>query len=44
MIEPVALELPLSRLTMRWRPTPPSWRLGSPAELTALNAQPEGDR
>ncbi len=44
MIEPVALELPLSGLTVQWRPMPPSWRLGSPAELTALDAQPEGHR
>ncbi len=39
MIEPVALELPLSGLTVQWRPTPPSWRLGSPAELTALRSR-----
>jgi len=44
MIEPVALELPLSGLTVQWRATPPGWRLGSPAELTALDAQPEGHR
>jgi len=44
MIKPVALELPLSGLTVQRRPTPPSWRLGSPAELTALNTQPEGHR
>ena len=44
MTEPVALELPLSGLTVQWRPSPPGWRLGSPAELTALDAQPEGHR
>jgi len=38
----ILLELPLSGLTVQWRPSPPGWRLGSPAELTALDAQPEG--